>query len=59
MPQVYIVLKGQVSRLQREPGVLRKYLSIIKDQLESGVIEKVVELENADIVHYLPHQAVV
>ena len=31
----------------------------MKQQLESGVIEKVAELESADKIHYLPHLAVV
>ena len=39
--------------------MLREYASIINDQLDSGVIEKVVELERGEKVHYLPHQAVI
>ena len=35
------------------------YDSIIKDQLRSGVIERVAELEGVCKVHYLPHQAVI
>ena len=52
-------LKSQVARLEKEPEVLREYASIINDQLETGVIERVVELEKAEKVHYLPHQAVI
>ena len=36
-----------------------EYASIIQDQLEAGIIERVVELEKAPKVHYLPHQAVI
>ncbi len=52
-------LKSQVARLEKEPEVLWEYAAIIKDQLETGVIERVVELEKAGKVHYLPHQAVI
>ena len=52
-------MKGQIRRLKREPKVLEEYDSIIKDQLSSGVIESVTELEGACKVHYLPHQAVI
>ena len=52
-------LKSQVARLEKEPEVLREYASIIDDQLEKGVIERVVELEKVERVHYLPHQAVI
>lgn len=38
-------LKFQVARLEKEPEVLREYASIINHQLDSGVIEKVVELK--------------
>ena len=52
-------MKGQIKRLKREPEVLEEYDSIIKDQLRSGVIERVAKLEGACKVHYLPHQAVI
>ena len=41
------------------PTLLNEYDAIMKQQLESGVIEKVAELESADKIHYLPHLAVV
>ena len=63
LPNNYAVslhlLKTQVARLEREPEVLREYALIIEEQLKTGVIEKVVELEKATKVHYLPHQALV
>ena len=52
-------MKGQIKRLKREPEVLEEYDSTSKDQLRSGVIECVTELEGACKVHYLPHQAVI
>ena len=52
-------MKGQIKRLKREPEVLEEYDSIIKDQLRSGIIERVAELEGACTGHYLPHQAVI
>jgi len=52
-------MKSRIKRLKREPEVLEEYDSIIKDQLSSGVIERVMDLEGACKVHYLPHQAVI
>ena len=52
-------LKNQVARLQREPEILAEYAAIIEEQLHTGVIERVVELEAAPKVHYLTHPAVV
>ncbi|CAB4010413.1 Hypothetical predicted protein [Paramuricea clavata] len=59
--QLYSVqrLKGQLLRLKKEPEVLQEYDRVIKEQLELGIIEPVVELERADKIHYLPHHAVV
>ncbi|XP_074620271.1 uncharacterized protein LOC141879055 [Acropora palmata] len=52
-------MKGQLKRLRKEPEVLDECDSIIKEQLNSGVIEKVAELEETEKVHYLPHHAVI
>ena len=52
-------LKGQVRKLKNDPALLNEYDAIIKQQFESGIIEKVTELEGADKVHYFPHLAVV
>jgi len=52
-------MKGQLRRLRKEPEVLDEYDSIIKEQLNSGVIEKVAELEETEKVHYLSHHAVI
>ena len=52
-------LKTQIPRLEKEPEVLMEYASIIQDRLEAGIIERVVELEKAPKVHYLPYQVVI
>ena len=52
-------MKGQLKRLRKEPEVLDEYDSIIKEQLNSGVIEKVAELEETEKVDHLPHHAVI
>ena len=52
-------LKSQVRKLKNNPTLLNEYDAIMKQQLESAVIEKVAELESADKIHYLPHLAVV
>lgn len=52
-------MKIQIKRLKREPEVLEEYDLIIKDQLSSGIIERVTDLEGACKVYYLPHQAVI
>ena len=52
-------LKGQVRKLKNDAALLNEYDAIIKQQANSGVIEKVTELESADKIHYLPHLAVV
>ena len=52
-------MKGQVRKLRKEPEVLREYDSVIKEQLASGVIERVEESGKADRVHHIPHLAVI
>ena len=52
-------MKGQVRKLRKDPEVLREYDSVIKEQLASGVIERVEESGKADRVHYIPHLAVI
>ena len=52
-------MKSQIKRLTREPEVLKEYDLIIKDQLSSGIIKRVTDLEGACKVHYLPYQAVI
>ena len=52
-------LKGQIERLKSVPENLNAYDAIIKEQAEVGIIERVLELETPDKVHYLPHHAVI
>ena len=52
-------VKSQIRKLRKESKVLEEYDAVIKEQLASGVIETVTELEKADQVHYIPHLAVV
>ena len=52
-------LKSLLSRPRKETEILKEYDSVIKNQLEAGIIERVYELDQAKKVHYLPHQAVI
>ena len=52
-------MKGQVKKLGKEPEVSRECDSVIKEQLASGVIERVLEPGKTDEVHYIPHLAVI
>ena len=45
-------MKGQLKRLKREPELLREYDTIITEQVETGVVEEVAELDKVDMVHY-------
>ena len=49
-------MKSQLRRLKKEPELLKEYDSIIREQVEKGIVEQVSSLEK---VHYLPHQAVI
>ena len=53
-------LKSILGRLQRNPELLQSYSTIIQDQLERGIIEKVTSesLEGPN-KHYIPHHAVI
>ena len=46
-------------KLKSIPENLNAYNAIIKEQAEVGIIERVMELETPDKVHYLPHHAVI
>jgi hypothetical protein len=45
-------MKGQIKRLASEPKVVSEYDAIIKEQLSSGVIERVGGLENSELKIY-------
>lgn len=52
-------LNSQIRKLRKEPDVLQEYDAVIQEQLDSGVIEKVAQLEEADKGYYIPHLAVI
>ena len=52
-------MKSQIRKLRKEPEVLEEYNAVMKEQLDSGVIETVTQLEKAEQVHYIPHLVVV
>ena len=52
-------MKSQLKQLRKEPELLKEYDAIIKEQVELGIVEPVAELEKANKVHYLPHEAVI
>ena len=54
-------LTNLLQHLRREPEKLKKYDTVIREQQEKGIIEKVQESSNTEVgeVHYLPHRAVV
>ncbi|CAB4040249.1 Hypothetical predicted protein, partial [Paramuricea clavata] len=52
-------MKNQLRRLKKEPALLTEYDSIIREQVEQGIVEPVAALEKVDKVNYLPHQAVI
>ena len=51
-------LTGLLYRLRQSPEILQEYDSIIRTQLQSGIVEEVKD-GDAGTVHYLPHHAVV
>ena len=52
-------LKGQLTKLRKDPEVLQECDSIIQEQVEKGIVEKVINLESSNSPHYLPHRPVV
>ena len=52
-------LKSCVKKLKNNPALLKKYNSVIQEQLVNGVIEKVQQSQSSDMKHYLPHHAVI
>lgn len=51
-------LKSCIDRLKKRPLLLKRYDSVIQDQLKKGIIEKVTE-KDGNLVHYIPHHAVI
>ena len=52
-------LRSSVSKMRNKPELMKAYDSVIRDQLEKGVIEKVTEKYADGQKHYLPHHAVI
>ena len=52
-------LRSLLRRLKQTPEVFKEYHRIIRQQLESGIIEEVKEDVADDRLHYLPHHAVI
>ena len=54
-------LQGLNSRLQGNPNLLEEYDSIIKDQEEKGIIERVTSFKDIEVekTHYLSHHPVI
>ena len=44
-------LQGLLSRLREKPDILKEYDSVIKDQIERGIVEVVNEETKRDVVH--------
>ena len=54
-------LEGLLRRLKQKPDIMREYDTIIKGQLQQGIVEEVCQPDEGipGRVHYLPHHAVV
>ncbi len=54
-------LQSVLCRLRQTPIILQEYDSIIRKQLELGIVQPVEEFDHGEVgqVHYLPHHAVV
>ena len=52
-------LKSQVKKLRQDPEIFKKYDEIISEQVDTGVVSKVSDMEKAEKISYLPHSAVV
>lgn len=52
-------LKSLVNRIQKQPELMEKYDSVIQDQLQKGVIEKVDRDTVDGVRHYIPHHVVI
>ena len=54
-------LQSVLRRLRQSPDILQEYDSIIRKQLELGIVKPVQDTDSGEVgeVHYLPHHAVV
>ena len=51
-------LKSTTRKLEKK-GKLEKNNKIMQDQIDQGILEEVPEQQTGDIIHYIPHQAVI
>ncbi|XP_060575739.1 uncharacterized protein LOC132733143 [Ruditapes philippinarum] len=52
-------LKSCINKLKNKPDVMEKYNSVIQDQIDKGIVEKVDYSTKDSIQHYIPHHAVI
>jgi len=52
-------LQGLMRPLHHDKDLLKKYNSIIENQLQQGIVEVVEPLQEFERIHYLPHHPVV
>ena len=54
-------LENLLKRLRQDPEVLKEYDSVIKEQLQRGIVEVVEKPSEGGVgkVHYIPHHAVI
>ena len=51
-------LRSTTRKLEKM-GKLEEYNKIMQDQIDEGILEEVPEQQTGDIIHYIPHQAVI
>ena len=52
-------LRSFVSKIKRQPELMKKYNSIIREQVDRDVIEKIDNTIQDGEKHYIPHHAVI
>ncbi|XP_065678959.1 uncharacterized protein LOC136093693 [Hydra vulgaris] len=50
--------KGLQKKLSKDDSLLKLYNDIFKEQLQNSIIERVIDKDQFEKVHYLPHQPV-
>ncbi len=51
-------LKSLLAKMKDKPELMEKYNSVIENQRENGMVEKVEKSEKDGMRHYIPHHAV-
>ena len=51
-------LKSQLKKLHLHPDLLEMYNNVISQQTQRGMIEQVALMDQAECIHYIPHQTV-